>query len=93
MKITIAILVLLLATITATVFTVKDSPPSENPTSETQITFSTTEKESATEILSVTESETEAYEIETETEKAKIFNRKSRQKIEISSQNPRDEIF
>ena len=81
MKITIAILVLLLATITATVFTVKDSPPSENPTSETQITFSTTEKESATEILSVTESETEAYEIETETEKAIIINRKSRQKI------------
>ena len=67
MKITIAILVLLLATITATVFTVKDSPPTEKPTSETQITFSTTEKETATEILSVTESETETYEIETET--------------------------
>jgi hypothetical protein len=65
MKITIAILVLLLATITATVFTVKDSPPSETLTSETQTTFSTTEKETATEILSVTESET--YEIETET--------------------------
>ncbi len=65
MKITIAILVLLLATITATVFTVKDSPPTENPTSETQITLSTTEKETATEILSVTESKT--YEIETET--------------------------
>ncbi len=67
MKITIAVLVLLLATITATVFTVKESPPSETLTSETQITFSTTEKETATEILSVTESETEIYEIETET--------------------------
>lgn len=65
MKITIAILVLLLATITATVFTVKESPPAEKSTSETQKTFSTTEKETATEILSVTESET--YEIETET--------------------------
>ena len=67
MKITIAILVLLLATITATIFTVKESPPTEKLTSETQITFSTTEKETATEILSVTESETETYEIETET--------------------------
>lgn len=67
MKITIAILVLLLATITATVFTVKDSPPTEKSTGETQITFSTTEKETATEILSVNESETETYEIETET--------------------------
>lgn len=66
MKITIAILVLLLATITATVFTVKESPPTEKSTSETQITFSTTEKETATEIFSVTESETETYEIETE---------------------------
>lgn len=59
MKITIAILVLLLATITATVFTVKDSPPLETLTGETQITVSTTEKETATEITSVTESETE----------------------------------
>lgn len=67
MKITIAILILLLATITATVFTVKESPPTDNPTGETQITFSTTEKETATEIFSVTESETETYEIETET--------------------------
>lgn len=67
MKITIAILVLLLATITATVFTVKESPPTEKSTSEMQITFSTTEKETATEILSVTESETQIYEIETET--------------------------
>ncbi len=66
MKTVIAILVLLLASITATVFTVKDSPPIV-PTSETQITITTTEKETATEILSVTESETEAYEIETET--------------------------
>jgi len=65
MKITIAVLVLLLATITATVFTIKESPPTEKSTSETQITFSTTEKETATEILSVTETET--YEIETET--------------------------
>ncbi len=48
MRITIAILVLLLVTITATVFTVKDSPPSENPTGETQITLSATEKEPAT---------------------------------------------
>jgi len=67
MKITIAILVLLLATITATVFTVKESPPAEESTSEAQITFSTTEKETATEILSVTEYETQVYEIETET--------------------------
>ena len=65
MKITIAILVLLLATITATVFTVKDSPPLETLTGETQITVSTTEKETATEILSVTESETYEFEIET----------------------------
>ena len=67
MKITVAILVLLLATITATIFTVKDSPPTEKSTGETQITFSTTEKETATEIFSVTESKTETYEIETET--------------------------
>ena len=67
MKITIAILILLLATITAAVFTVKESPPTEKSTSETQITFSTTEKETATEIFSVTESETETYEFETET--------------------------
>ncbi len=67
MKITIAILVLLLATITATVFTVKDSPPLETLTGETQITVSTTEKETATEFLSVTESEAETYEIESET--------------------------
>lgn len=66
MKITIAILILLLATITATVFTVKESPPTEKSTSETQITFLTTEKETATEIFSVTESETKTYEIETE---------------------------
>ncbi len=67
MKITIAILILLLATIAATIFTVKDSPPLETLTDETQITILTTEKETATEILSVTESETETYEIETET--------------------------
>ena len=65
MRITIAILVLLLATITATIFTVKDSP-TVVPESETQITVTTTEKETATE-LTVTESETEVYEIETET--------------------------
>ena len=66
MKTVIAIIVLLLASITATVFTVKDSPPKEKPTGKTQITFSTTEKETATEILSITESETEIYEIKTE---------------------------
>ena len=83
MKITIAILVLLLATITATVFTVKDSPPSETLTGKTQITISTTEKETATEILSVTESETETYEIETETDAPTIES-----KAETTTQKP-----
>lgn len=83
MKITIAILVLLLATITATVFTVKDSPPLETLTGETQITVSTTEKETATEITSVTESETETYEIETET-----VAQTTERKAEMATQKP-----
>jgi len=83
MKITIAILVLLLATITATVFTVKESPPKEKLTGETQITISTTEKEAATEILSVTESETEIYEIETES-----IAPTAERKAEMATQKP-----
>ena len=83
MKITIAILVLLLATITATVFTVKDSPQTEKSTGETQITLSTTEKEPATEILSVTESEIETYEIKTETVAPTIES-----KAETTTQKP-----
>ena len=83
MKITIAILVLLLATITATVFTVKDSQQTEKSTGETQITLSTTEKEPATEILSVTESEIETYEIKTETVAPTIES-----KAETTTQKP-----
>ena len=68
MKIVIAIIVLLLASITATVFAVKEAPV-ELPLSETQValTLSVTEKEKVTEITSVTESETQIYGIETET--------------------------
>ena len=83
MKITVAIIVLLLACLTATIFTVKDSPPVEKPTSKTQITALETEKETATEILSVTESETQIYEIETETA-APTTERKA----EITTQKP-----
>lgn len=83
MKITIAILVLLLATITATVFTIKESPPTEKLTSETQITVLETEKETATEVISVTESETETYEIETETDAPTVES-----KAEMTMQKP-----
>ncbi len=67
MKTVIAIIVLLLASITATVFSVREAKI-ELPSGETQsaLTQITTEKETATEIISVTESETETYEIESE---------------------------
>ena len=83
MKITVAIIVLLLACITATIFTVKDSPPIEKPTSETQITVLKTEKETATEVISVTESETQIYKIETETSAPK-----TERKTETTTQKP-----
>ncbi len=83
MKIKVAIIVFLLACLTAIVFTVKDSPPVEKPTSKTQITALETEKETATEILSVTESKTQIYEIETETA-APTTERKA----EITTQKP-----
>lgn len=68
MKTVIAIIVLLLVSITATVFSVREATV-ELPLGETHttVTLTVTEKETATEFLSVTESETEIYEIETET--------------------------
>jgi len=68
MKTVIAIIILLLASITATVFSVREAKV-ELPPCETQsaVTQTVTEKETATEILSVTETETKTYEIESET--------------------------
>ena len=68
MKTVIAIIVLLLASITATVFSVREANV-ELPLGETHttVTLTVTEKETATEFLSVTESKTETYEIETQT--------------------------
>ena len=67
MKIVVAIIVLLLASITATVFAVKEAPV-ELPLSETQValTLAVTEKETVTEITSVTKFETQIYETESD---------------------------
>lgn len=84
MKTVIAIIVLLLVSITATVFSVREAKV-ELPLGETQsaATQLVTEKETATEILSVTEFETETYEIETKTV-AQI----TESKAEMTTQKP-----
>lgn len=69
MKIKIAVIILLAASIIATVFMVRRFDPLVLPANETVTEVSiSSEKETATEGLSVTESKTQIYKIETKTE-------------------------